>query len=396
MTIIPIPVWARNTWGWMLAYTLLAVATDGWLGQDNKGVKLYNPLITMEKLQDMARRYDKRNPPLIGNDKRIFNRIANGLCLSPGNTLTIGDLLRAVARAIQEPNSCKDAYEVPVNPLSIVKSEYYEYIRSYGGYSPKKSTDIALAPPIYQALVLSGHTVTLLYWENNTSMHLTVADADSYHGLYTLYDKVHLILATYLGQGREYSTATSLLQLLAASSIAGDRSVYQLLVDNDKKDVFWTGKWQRGRRTTVMATGQLPVAHLSVTLYNALSEQDFNKVFMMAFRGLAYAGARVDGSCRLRVTGEMRGRESEIARKLTSLLEEYSQHLVLYAYTGNPIHIYAAARTAKIAMQSREVQRTLICPTYCKDNSCHEEMRPASDEFAILAEAAVRLLVDIR
>jgi len=394
MTIIPVPSWARKTWGWLLAYTLLAVASDGWLELVDEGVKIYNPFITAEKLQDMAKRYEKRNPPLIGNDKNIFRKIVNGLCTRASNTPTVGTLLRAVAHAIQEPDSCKEAYEWLVKPLSIVKSEYYEFVRSYGGYWSKKSTDIALAPPIYQALVLSGHVVTMLYWEDNTSTHLTVANADSYPGLYTLYNTVHSTLATYLGGGRESSASTSLLQLLAASSISGDRNLYQLLVDNDERDVFWTGKLQIGKRATVMATGQLPVAPLSVVLYKSLSVRGFNKLFMLAFRGLAYAGAMVDGSCRLRVAGEMRGKEFDVARKLTSLLEEYSQYLVLYTYTGEPLHAYAAARIARIAMQSREAQKSLICPTYCVNSSCRGEMRSASDEFAILAEAAVRLLVD--
>lgn len=391
--IIPVPYWARNTWGWRLAYTLLAVASDGDLRQADEGIELYYPYITSKKLRETAGRYKERKPLLIGHDKKIFQKLVSGLCIN-NEKPTIGTLLEAVARAIQDPGSCSEAYERQFKPLSLVKSEYYEFVRSYGGYSPRKSTDVALAPPIYQALVLSGHAVTMLYREKDTSTHLTVADADAYHGLYTVYDKVHSSLATYLGRGTEPSTATSLLQLLAASSIAGDDNIYKTLADNNERDVFWTGKLQVGKRATVMAASQLPVAHLAVTLHNALSKRSFNKVFATAFRSLAFASARVDGSCRLHATMEMKGKEVDIARKLGSMLEEYSQHLVLYAYTGDPIHAYAAARVAKIAQQSREAQKALICPTYCKAGSCQAEMEPASDKFSILAEAAVRLLVN--
>ena len=392
--LIPLP--PTGTWAWIASYTLLAVASDGNIRVEFDKVVLGEPPANVaSRLREIAERL-REAPPLTGNDRRkIFPQgILRGLCLgADAKTVRVGDLLKGIADIIEDPQTCPQAFN-PVDPVSLVKAEYYEFVRSYGGYSGVKSSGTVKAPPIAQALALAGHVYTRIGFMENTSRHLALAQAE--RGVSELYNGVHDILTAYLG-GQAPRYYTPILQLLAASKIASRAELSNVFLEAmNARDVFVTVTIQGGKRFTVLSLEGLPVAELVLTL-NEARELFPPSVFYRAYSSLALAGARA--RCRIEVPRKAKIKIDEAARKILSHLAEYSQLLVLYAATRQPDLAYAAARVARMAQNSREASLTRVCTTNCLggDNKCEfteNNSSSAAPEFSILAELA-SVLADV-
>ena len=386
-----VPMPPAGTWAWNAAYTLLAIASDGWLATGSEEVILRRPPIEVaDSLRELAKNL-KGALPLTGHDRRnVFPKILRGLCLGvDARGITIGDLLRSVADIIEDPRVCQNAFD-PIEPVNIVKAEYYEFTRAFGGYGGVKSSSALMAPPLTQALALAGHVYTRIGLSDGTSRHLALSDAEE--GISELYHGVQRVLSAYLG-GQASRFYMSVLQLLAASRIASRIELSNLLLTRmHARDVFLTANIQGGNRFTVLGLEKLPIAELVFMLREAEEEGEFPIiVFHRAYTALALAGARA--RCSIKTLRGSRLKVDDAARKILSYLAEYSQLLVLYSITRQRDLAYAAARIARMAHQSGEMSRVRVCIGNCSASGdrcqfTEENSSLAAEEFNVLAELA--------
>ncbi len=355
---LPLP--PRGLWAHEALTTILSLASNGLIEVRGDTIRLHNPLVVSDTLKNVVVPEILRRPPapLSGNDRRnIIWILTRNLCISsePGTRSFLRDLGMAVARIISGEAMCPDALD-PVMPLSILKIEYYEYTRRFGGRGPvSKRHGRAAMPALTQALALLGHAYT---WfgraragDRSEDLHLNLVEKERV-GSMNLYSAVHPVLYQYYTAShvQEY---TSILQLMAAGSIAAKGISLAGLIDLDSMEIVGIG--ETGNRRSIISRDPLPIK--SITL--ALSSLGDPAAYFRLYKSLVLSASGYRDSLK-RMHG-FTGRIEDARRTLAQVLASYSEYLVLYIYTRNNDFLYLAVRELYRASRIFSGKQVYLC-----------------------------------
>jgi len=355
MALSEIPLPPRGLWSYEAITTLLGVASNGFIHVKEDRVILGNPEHVAGGLQKIVDTLYKMHvrPPLTRNDRRgPAARIAESLCISTdvNSPEYLRDVGKAVADLIRGERWCDRVFD-SLSPISLLKLEYYEFQRSYGVGS-YYSRDIKI-PALTQALGLLGHAYTLFgrvrTGDRLIELHLNLLYKDV-TGVGDLYEGVYRVYNSYY-RSRDPQTYTSILQLLAAVSIALALDRVKGIVDGDIVEIVNIAS--SGNRRNIAGRMIVPVK----TVIEVLRLVNI-KEYSMYYKSLILAAAGHEGVLRSR-------RIEDLRMKLSRVMASYSESIILYSYTYNKDYIYDAVRVLYRLAHDRDVYGVKSTPVIC-------------------------------
>ncbi len=362
-----------GSWAWEAASTLLIYVVSRFRGSDIsfEGDKACFKKTPPSKLAILLKNaidesgVRKQKPPLRGKkDDNIFNKLSRAMCSGMNfNTVNVGELVDQVANIIRNPGSCPTAY-VPIVPLSIMKAEYYEFVRGYGGYYNWLARELVMVPAISQALALVGHVLTRI----SKNKHLLIKSTGKEVG--EVYRGLKQTLSHYLA-GKYSRPYSSVLNLLAAGRIAIQTEKIQVA------DSYAIATLQTGNTISVASVDRLPLGEL-VSKFNRIGRKSLKR-FYYTYLSLATAASY---QSRKYIIPPKGGRVNEIGSQLMSMLLEFSQSLEIMLLTGSLDYAYMSLRSVETLLGGNQLASTMICTSKCNEDS---------PEFSYIAELAVNL-----